>query len=177
MRTDPRPRSAPLPRLKILLVEDEPSIAQTLYETLGEEGHRVTLSHDGSQAMSRIDAEVFDLVISDIRLPGVDGLTIFARLRQETPNTRVILMSAFGTIAEAVQAMKEKAAHYLAKPFDLNELVHIVEHIAEERRIEHEIQRAERELEVENEDATIVGSTPAIVLIKRSVTVIAKSSG
>lgn len=163
------------PRLEILLVEDEPTIAQTLYETLGEEGHVVTLSHDGEQAMARLDAQVFDLVITDVRLPGPSGMEIFARLRREAPSTRVVLMSAYGTIADAVRALKENAAHYFAKPFDLHELLAVVEHLAEELASTGDLVRAAHEAEGAGDDPQLIGRTPELTAIKRSVAVIAPS--
>ncbi len=80
--------------LEILLIDDEPSIRRVLEDSLSDAGHHVTTASDGAEAVAHIDRSVFDVVISDIRLPHVNGMTIFHKLRQEAPKTDVILMTA-----------------------------------------------------------------------------------
>ena len=109
--------------LDILLVDDEADIRLPLGEALRELGHRVSLAADGSEAMHCLDRQTFHLVMSDVRLPKVDGFTILRRLRDERPDTHVVLMTAFGTIQEAVAAVKETAVDYVTKPFELPEVL------------------------------------------------------
>ena len=96
--------------LDILLVDDEADIRLPLGEALRELGHRVSLAADGDEAMQCLDRQIFNLVVSDIRLPKVDGFTILRRLRDEQPDTHVVLMTAFGTIQEAVLAVKARVS-------------------------------------------------------------------
>ena len=96
--------------------------------------------------MSRLDGQVFSLVVSDVKLPRVDGFTILRRLRKECPGTDVVLMTAFGTIADAVAAMKERAIDYVTKPFDLQEMVMVVDRIDERRRLLRELEEARAQL-------------------------------
>src|SRR5690348_4945667 len=128
-----RSLSAGVPSLDILLVEDDAHIAATLARLLRGEGHHLTVAHDGEQAMQILDARFFDLLICDVRLPGPDGLTIFRRINRELPTTPVILMSAYGSIPEAVQAMREGTIHYLVKPFASEELIAAVREAANRR--------------------------------------------
>ena len=109
--------------LDILLVDDEADIRLPLGEALRELGHRVELAADGDEAMQCLDRQIFNLVLSDIRLPKVDGFTILRRLRDEQPDTHVVLMTAFGTREMEERSMGMGARQYLEKPFDVNTLV------------------------------------------------------
>ncbi len=116
---------------RILLVEDDPTIADILSDALREQGHVIYLARDGDAAMRFADERTYDLVISDVRLPGVDGLTLLRHLQSVAPITPVVLMSAYGTVREAVSAIRESALHYLSKPFDLDELLSLVREVAQ----------------------------------------------
>ncbi len=117
--------------LQILLVEDEPEIAGPLAEVLSEQGHCVRVEHDGGRGLSQLKHNLFDLMISDIRLPTVDGLELFDWVQHHRPSTAVVLMSAYGSVPEAVSAIRQDAVHYLHKPFELDELLGTVEEVAE----------------------------------------------
>ena len=102
--------------LKVLVVEDEPDLCSLIAETLVDEGHEVTSAHDGAEAMALISATTYDVVLADVRLPRVDGLTLFRRLRAEAPSTDMILMTGDAAVSDAVAALKEGAFDYLTKP-------------------------------------------------------------
>src|SRR5262245_53526182 len=84
--------------LDILLVDDEPELRDLLGDVLTDAGHRVVVAGDGAEALSQTTAKVFDAVVCDVRMPKVDGLTLFRRLRREAPNTNVILMTAYAEV-------------------------------------------------------------------------------
>ena len=109
--------------LRVLLVEDDPDVRLAVAPALSSAGHEVVPVADGAAALERLSAEVFDVVVSDIRLPRVDGLTVFRAARALPTRTDVVLMTSFATVADAVSALKEGAHDYLTKPFDLEELV------------------------------------------------------
>ncbi|MBI2895631.1 MAG: sigma-54-dependent Fis family transcriptional regulator [Deltaproteobacteria bacterium] len=161
--------------LDVLLVDDEVTIIEPIGDALRTLGHRVTMAQDGAEAMRRIESHVYDLVISDVRLPNVDGLSIFRRLRAMSPSTDVILMTAYGTVTDAVAAIKDQARYYFSKPFDLHELVLAVKRIDERRRLRGEMGRAREELEAAERGpaTTIVGTTPPMVMLKRRIQAIA----
>ncbi|HVR03595.1 MAG TPA: response regulator [Polyangia bacterium] len=129
--------------LNILLVDDEPDLRVSLGEVLREEGHAVDLASDGEAAMACLAAQPFHLVISDVRLPKLDGLTLLRRIRRDFPSTEVLLMTAYGSIGDAVTAMKDNAVDYLTKPFDISALVTAVEQIDGRRRAREERPSAE----------------------------------
>ena len=147
--------------LDILLVEDEPSLRLSLGDAMRAAGHRVRTAADGSEALSLLDAHVFDLVVTDLRLPKANGLTVFRRLRHEAPATDVILMTAFGTVAEAVAALKEGATDFLTKPFDVDQLLHVVARLDKQRLLQRELERAKTELAARGE-SPIVGRSPSM---------------
>jgi DNA-binding NtrC family response regulator len=160
--------------LDILLVEDEADIAEPIAEALRREGHRLTVVSHGDRALKRLEEEVFDLLICDIRLPGADGLSIFRRVREQQPQAKVILMSAYGSVAEAVAAVKDRAVDYLAKPFAMSELLRTVHQVGEERRIEKSLARA-RNRTHEGSEVTIIGDTPAMQTLLARIHAVADS--
>jgi len=127
--------------LNILLVDDEPDLLLSLGHVLRDEGHAVDVAQDGETAIGRLTSRPFDLVVSDVRLPKIDGLTLLRRIRRDFPTTEVLLMTAYGSIGEAAIAVHDSAVDYLRKPFDVNHLVTVVERIEHRRRIKDEYDR------------------------------------
>ncbi len=121
--------------LNILLVEDEPSILLSVDEALRGEGHKVTTALDGLSAQTALTGKVYDVVISDVRLPRVDGFTLFKKVRHESPKTSFILMTAYATVPDAVVALKLGAIDYLPKPFELEVLIKLLERIERDRSL------------------------------------------
>ena len=159
--------------LEILLVDDEPSIRLTVGDALEDAGHSVVTAEDGGQAMDRLQERGFDLVITDVRMPKVDGMTLFRRLRQERPHTGVILMTAYAAVADAVTALKEGALDYLTKPFDLDELRLKVERVEERRKLETELEAARTQLATRDPSSIIVGQAPNMTRLLELVETIA----
>jgi two-component system response regulator AtoC len=148
--------------LDILLVDDEPELRELLEEQLREAGHQVQTASDGAEGIDYLQRRVFDLVICDVRLPAVDGLTLFRRVRKETPATDVILMTAYADVAQAVSALKEGAYDYLTKPFDVDELLLQARRISETRTLRRELEKARGELSSRASETTLIGESPAI---------------
>ena len=154
--------------LSILLVDDEPSIRLSVGDALTEAGHRVTRASDGAEALSLCEAQTFDLVITDISMPRVDGLILFRKLREIQATTDVILMTAYGKVTDAVEALKDGAQDYLTKPFSTDELIVRVRRLDERRNLKRELQAARSELS--GPGPKIIGSSPVMtrVLAPRS---------
>ena len=132
--------------LDILLVDDEPDFRMLVGDALRDAGHRVTLAANGAEGLTMISSNVFDVMICDIRLPKVDGLTLFRRVRQESPSTDVILITAHAAVSDAVSALKEGAYDYITKPFDVDEIVLQMERIGVQRALKRELEQARAEL-------------------------------
>jgi len=109
--------------LLTLLVDDEPELRAVLEDALSESGHQVVTAADGAEAMVVMANIVFDVVICDVRLPKVDGFALLRHLHAHTPQTKVIMITAYGHVPDAVSALKQGAYDYLSKPFDIKELL------------------------------------------------------
>src|SRR3954451_2530380 len=128
--------------LDVLLVDDEPDIEMLAGDALRDAGHVVTAVKDGAAALELVKVRAFDLMICDVRLPKIDGLSLFRQTRQQSPDTTVILMTAFAAVQDAVAAVKEGAHDYLTKPFEIDEITLRAKRIAEHRALLRELEVA-----------------------------------
>jgi DNA-binding NtrC family response regulator len=167
--------------LDILLVDDEPDFRVLVGDALRDAGHRVSLAANGAEGLTQISSNVFDVMICDIRLPKVDGLTLFRRVRQESPGTDVILITAHAAINDAVSALKEGAYDYLTKPFDLDEIVLQLQRIATQRALKRELEQARAELSQRKSNGAgpgpgaIIGRSPPMLRLSDRIETIAQS--
>lgn len=119
----------------ILIVEDRESMAEMLRTTLESEGFRVYAAKDASQAVKKLRQEKVDLVLTDLKLPGKDGVEVLRASREDDPLRPVIVMTAYGSVEKAVQAMKEGAHDFITKPFDTEHLVMLIKRALENQRL------------------------------------------
>jgi two-component system response regulator PilR (NtrC family) len=124
----------------ILIAEDEAAVRESLAEVLRDEGYEVTAVADGAAAMQALDAQEFDVAISDLRMPGADGLTVLSRAREVAPQTLVLLMTAHATVETAVEALQRGAQDYLLKPLIFEDVLHKIEHLVRHRQVAWENQ-------------------------------------
>ena len=162
--------------LKVLVVEDEQDLCEMIAETLSDEGYDVTCAKDGAEAMAAASATPFDLVLADMRLPKVDGLTLFRRLREERPDTDVIVMTGNAAVADAVAVLKEGAFDYLTKPINLDELGVQLQRLATYRSLRRDVAAARTELRepVSSRDQ-LVGHSPGMLRLVKRIETIAQS--
>jgi two-component system response regulator FlrC len=129
----------------VLIVDDEPGIRSFLAEVLKGEGHVVTTAADGEEASRLLDQRGFHLVITDLRMPRVDGMTVVRKVRSESPDTEVIVLTGNATVATAVEAMRLGAFDYLVKPLSgPDELRLVVGRALERKRLREDRQRSQR---------------------------------
>ncbi len=119
--------------MSILLVDDEPGVLFTLSEVLTDRGHKVVTARSGAEALTKLDD--VDAVLTDLSMPGMDGLELMAQIVGRDPQLPVILLTAHGSERVAVLAMKQGAYHYLAKPFDIDEVAAVLDRALEARRL------------------------------------------
>src|SRR5580693_8987701 len=115
------------PPAKILLVEDDSAIVVTLCRVLADEGYDVSVEKRGDTGLERAKNETFDVVVTDLRLPGINGLELVHALHVARPRLPIILMTAHGTTETAIEATQSGAYDYLLKPFEMPELLKLVE--------------------------------------------------
>jgi DNA-binding NtrC family response regulator len=161
--------------LSILLADDEPLIRMTVSDALRARGHSVQLVRDGAEALAALESRAFDVLICDIRLPKVDGLTVFRHVIGVSPSTVVVLITGFGSIADAVATIKEGAYDYVTKPFETQELVLAVDRIAERKDLRAELDAARAALAARGSEELLVGRTPAMVRLQERIDAIADS--
>ena len=127
--------------MRILLADDDRSLRRVLQFKLEKNGYDVTAVADGKAALEKLRDQEFDLLLSDIKMPGLDGLELLAEARQLHPALKVILMTAHATVAQAVQAVKLGAFDYITKPFDDDQLFVVIDKALAFRQLEDENRR------------------------------------
>lgn len=146
-------------RARILVVDDHLEMAQLLAEQLAEDGHAVDVAASANQALELARTRLPELVITDLRMEGVDGFDLLAALHRLDPELPVLLMTAFGAIETAVEAIKRGAYHYLTKPFQLDELRVYVERALADRRLKEENRNLRRLAQDRSRLEAIVGKS------------------
>jgi two-component system, NtrC family, response regulator AtoC len=158
----------------LLIVDDEQLVRWSLRERFAREGYHVLEASTAAGALEQASATV-DLVLLDYRLPDGDGLTVLRRIKEITPDTLVILMTAFSSVENAVEAIKHGAYNYLNKPFDLDDVAAIVEKALETSRLRREVRALRTSAGREYSFEAIVGDSPAMVQVKNLLTRVARS--
>ena len=120
---------------RLLIVDDKETMRSLLEKILGQR-HQMTLASEGAQALELLAEREFDVVLTDLKMPGADGFAVVKAVRQRWPRTEVIMMTAFASIESAVQAIKLGAYDYLQKPFDPDDVALVVARALEHRRRE-----------------------------------------
>lgn len=146
--------------MKILIVDDEEGVRYSLLELLQENGHLVRAAEHVPAALASLEAEPADLIISDLSMPKMDGLTLLEEVRRSFPDTLFVLMTAYGDERTAVRALKMGAYDYVPKPFDNEEIRSVVRRGQEMLALHTENERLRNELA--NEFRGLIGNTPAI---------------
>ncbi len=162
-------------RARILVADDEDSLRWVLEKGLRQAGYEVVAVKDGTAALKAFEAEPFDLVFLDVRMPGVDGLAALGRLREIHADAYVVVMTAHGTMDTAIQAMQRGAYDYLAKPFDLDEVVLLAERALTARRLTQEVTRLKSGLQEVWEFGAIIGRHPRMQEVYKTIGRVAAS--
>jgi DNA-binding NtrC family response regulator len=150
---------APAPRPRALVVDDDAGVRYTLREILESEGLEVDEAADGAAALERVESLQPDLVLTDLRMPRLDGMEVLRRLASRSPAPRVVMITAHGSERQAVEAMKAGAYDYFRKPFETEELLAVVRRAVEAVRLRAENQRLAGELALSR---TMVFASPAL---------------
>ena len=161
-------------QMRILLVEDEQTIAVTLTDDLEGAGYEVKHVGDGKEGIAELQKRSYDVVITDVRLPGADGLQVLQAAKQARPDTEVIMMTAYATVEHAVEAMRLGADDYIQKPFLNEHVVDRLQRIGKFRALLSENQRLKEQLQT-NEGGLpgVIGQSRAMQAVVKTVRTVA----
>ncbi|MCS6850278.1 MAG: sigma 54-interacting transcriptional regulator [Gemmataceae bacterium] len=146
--------------LRVLVIDDEEFHAEAVAESLRRVGYECVIATSGAAGARKIEEEDFDVILTDLRMEGRDGLDILRKAKQELPDSEVILITGHGDVKTAVEAMRQGAAHYLLKPVDLAELRAMVDKSAERLRLARANRELKRQIDEKFGFEGVVGSSP-----------------
>lgn len=151
---------------RVLVVDDDENMGRACSRLFQRMGHLCEQATSVADALERLSEDDYDLVLSDLVMPGEDGLSLLKKVRERYPALPVILMTGYGTIESAVSAMKEGATNYITKPFDRDELEAAVHGVLEHRRLAAQVQTLERRLADDDPAPELLGTSPAMLAVK-----------
>jgi two-component system, NtrC family, response regulator HydG len=160
----------------ILIVDDHVEMARLLADQLGDAGYAPTVAGAGAEAVALARKQPFDVVITDLRMQEVDGLDVLDAVHAVDPTTPVLIMTAFGGIESAVQAIRRGAYHYVTKPFQLEEVLVYVERALDERRVRDDHRALRRWADERAGFGALIGQSPAMRELYRLLERVAQSS-
>lgn len=153
--------------ISILIVDDEESVRDSLYNWFIEDGYRVECAENANKALSLIEKQSFDIILADIKMPGMDGLEMMRRIKQIIPESIIIVMTAFATVDTAVKALKDGAFDYVTKPFDPDDLSHLIRNAAKQVTLSEENENLKKKVvSLENVEDLIGRSEPMLNVLK-----------
>ena len=153
----------------VLIVDDEIETCALLREIMEKEGYDVQVSHNGQTALDLLIDQPPDVVLSDIQMPGMNGIQLLTAIHQRHPETKVILLTAYGSLSTAVEGIKAGAFDYLSKPFALDEIRRVVRHALDHKRMLEESRTLRDTVPSSNPLNNIQGNSPALVAVYKLI--------
>src|SRR2546427_577715 len=141
----------------LLFVDDEPALRTLMAERLGERGFEVAQAESGERALQLLEQFAFDIIITDLRMPGIDGTHVIEAALERYPGIVGIVITGYGTVKDAVDAIKRGASDFIAKPFQFDELMHVLQKAVEQRRLKSENAYLRSQLEERYQFGGILG--------------------
>jgi DNA-binding NtrC family response regulator len=163
-------------KISILIVDDEASVRDSLYNWFIEDGYIVKCAEDARVALTLLEAENFDIILADVKMPGMDGLEMLKRIKALKKESIVIIMTAFATVDTAVQALKDGAFDYITKPFDPDDLSHLIRNASRQILLTEENEMLkDKVVSLENVE-DIIGNSQAIQNVLHEVESVSQSN-
>jgi DNA-binding NtrC family response regulator len=150
------------PTKHLLLVEDEAPLRSAIAEHLGDRGFTVTQTDSGEAALAHLSEFAFDVIITDLRLPGIDGAAVLDAAVERYPDIVAIVVTGYGTVKDAVEAIKRGAWDFVSKPFQIDELMHVLDAAVEQRRLRSENAYLRAQLEERYRFEGLIGKSPVM---------------
>jgi two-component system response regulator AtoC len=147
---------------RILVVDDEEQMRDLLTKILERKGYQVSVCGNGVEALAILEKEPMDLVVTDVRMPGLNGMEALRAIKELNPEIVVLIMTAFGSIDQAVQAVKDGAYDYINKPFKIDEMLLTIEKALDERYLRHEVSTLRQELRTRYHFENLIGKSRAM---------------
>ncbi|MGE0453660.1 MAG: sigma-54-dependent transcriptional regulator [Vicinamibacteria bacterium] len=161
---------------RIVVIDDEVNAATALEALLRDDGYDVARAHDARSGLQLIEKSEPDVVLTDVRMPGMDGVELLARIKETRPETMVVLMTAYGTVKTAVKAMKLGAEDFLSKPIDMEELEVVLQKTLEKKALLDETRVLRERLEQKYRLENLVGESPEMLAVFKTIRQVAPSS-
>jgi DNA-binding NtrC family response regulator len=163
-------------KISILIVDDEESVRDSLFNWFIEDGYHVECAEDARKALTLLESEEFDIILADIKMPGMDGLEMLKRIKALRKDSIVIMMTAFATVDTAVQALKDGAFDYVTKPFDPDDLSHLIRNASKQITLseENEILKV-KVISLENVE-DLIGNSEAMKNVLHQIESVAQSN-
>jgi DNA-binding NtrC family response regulator len=161
---------------RILVVDDEPNMLGLFKKVLEKEGYEVVTAATGEEALAKMEAEWFDLLISDLKMPGLSGLELLKKVKTIVPSLPCILLTAYGTIDSAVTAMKEGAYDYLTKPVNNDEITLMVKKALDLHRLSREVEHLRGRIGMESGSDNFIGRSKPMRDLYRLIRLVANSN-
>lgn len=159
---------------KILVVDDEPIARENLAHILTKAGYAPLTAADGQEAIDILKREEFDLVLTDLRMQGRDGMAVLAETKKLWPATEVVVITGYASVDTAVEAMRQGAYHYIAKPYKIEELRAVVDKALEKNLLRKEVLSLRRQVNAQNGAARIIGQSPKILALREKISQVAQ---
>src|SRR5919201_2269868 len=161
---------------RLLVADDERSMRELLDLVFKREGHQVTIVSNGREALEAMLKSSFDLIITDVKMPDIGGIELLRAAREQSPETMVIMMTAFATINSAREAFKLGADDFIQKPFDVDEFKLIVRKAIEKRDLRQENALLKRELQRRGQLGDIIGRSPQMQAVYQMIETVAANA-
>jgi DNA-binding NtrC family response regulator len=162
-------------KISILIVDDEESVRDSLHNWFIEDGFRVESAENAKKALTILESDQFDIILADIKMPGMDGLEMLRRIKTIKPDAIVIIMTAFATVDTAVKALKDGAYDYVTKPFDPDDLTHLIRNATKQISLEVENEALKKTVSLENVE-DLIGNSEAMRNMLREVESVAQTN-
>jgi two-component system response regulator HydG len=163
-------------KLKVLIVDDEVHLAETMAEALERSGYELVLAHSGNEALKILEREEPAVILTDLRMEGMDGLTLLKKAKEELPDAEVVVITGHGDVKTAVEAMRAGAANYVQKPVGLEELRTMVDKAADRFRLARDNRQLKAQLDEKFGFEGLIGNSPKFLDVINRLKAIAPTS-
>ncbi|HEY5470955.1 MAG TPA: sigma-54 dependent transcriptional regulator [Bacteroidales bacterium] len=163
-------------KISILIVDDEESVRDSLYNWFIEDGYRVECAENANRALSMLESDSFDIILADIKMPGMDGLEMLRRIKLLKSDSIVIVMTAFATVDTAVQALKDGAFDYVTKPFDPDDLSHLIRNATKQISLTEENENLKKKVVSLENVEDMIGKSESIKRVLKDIESVAQSN-